>query len=117
MHKDSTQIQNSLPSPEAALTEVVNRSFETSPDTVYGVLVGLLVIMLIGLCWYVYNLHKKLVELNISTIEVLKDLNTSLQLIKEESDNHSSKLIDHISHTREHISEKINHLQNRISST
>jgi hypothetical protein len=115
--KDSTQLQLPMTPEQELIHESVQRAFDISPETVYGVLVGLMLITIIWLSWYLYTCQKKLMELNISTIEVLKDLNTSLLLLKEEGDNHSSKLIDHISHTREHISEKINNLENRISSS
>jgi len=76
--------------------DAVRRSFETSPDTVYGVLVGLLVLGIIFMAWIIVRKDKKLIDLNVSTIEILKDLNTSLLLLKRE-----------IEETREHIEKDI----------
>jgi len=94
--------------------EVINKAFETSPDTVYGVLVGILVVGILSLYYKNsrlqsknWKLQNKLISLNVSTIGVLKDLNTSLLLLKEESDNSTDKLINQITQIREHISNKI----------
>jgi hypothetical protein len=97
------------------IKETISKGFGTSPDTVYGILVGILILAIIAIAYHAYKLQGKLLELNISTIEVLKDLNTSLLLLKEEGANHSDKLINHINHTREHIAEKIVNLENRIN--
>ena len=93
--------------------EILKRAFDTSPDTVYGILVGLLVLAIMSLSWFNYRQQNKLVELNVSTIEVLKDLNTSLLLLKEEGVNLSERLVEHINHTRETISTKLENLNSK----
>ena len=69
---------------EQITKETIKRSFETSPDTVYGILVGILVVAIFYMAYRLSVKDRKLVELNVSTIGVLKDLNTSLLLLKEE---------------------------------
>jgi hypothetical protein len=93
-------------------TDTLDRVFETSPDTVYGVLLLLLVLAVIYLAMQNRGMTKRLVELNVSTIDVLKDLDKSLLLFKEEAANMSDRLIQHIDHSREHISEKLANLKN-----
>lgn len=80
--------------------EAVRRSFETSPDTVYGVLVGLMVLAIMFMAWIIVRKDKKLIELNVSTIEILKDLNTSLLLMKREIEETREHLEQYISTTR-----------------
>ena len=57
---------------------------------------------------------KALIELNGSTIEVLKDLNTSLLLLKQEGIKISEELKNHIDLSREHISNRISQLENKV---
>lgn len=91
--------------------EALRRAFDTSPDTVYGVLVGLLVLALIYMAWRLSRKDKKLMELNQSTIEVLKDLNTSLLLLKSEGNNLSERLVTHIDASSAKITDQIAHLK------
>jgi hypothetical protein len=96
----------------AKSTDTLDRVFEISPETVYGVLCLLLVLAIMYLTTQNRGMTKRLVELNVSTIDVLKDLDKSLLLFKEEAANMSDKLIQHLDYSREHISEKINQLKN-----
>lgn len=95
---DSLNVSNNNPLNYTG--EAVRRSFETSPDTVYGVLVGLLVLGMIFMAWIIVRKDKKLIELNVSTIEILKDLNTSLLLMKREIEETREHLEQYISTTR-----------------
>lgn len=90
--------------------DAVRRSFETSPDTVYGVLVGLMVLCIFYLAWLLARKDRKLIELNVTTVEVLKDLNTALLLLKTEGVNVSDRLEAQIEETRDRILEKLNSL-------
>lgn len=94
---DSLNVSNN---PMNYTGEAVRRSFETSPDTVYGVLVGLMVLAIMFMAWIIVRKDKKLIELNVSTIEILKDLNTSLLLMKREIEETREHLEQYISTTR-----------------
>lgn len=95
--------------------DVLEKAWSISPTSVYGVLVGFLLLTVVYALFLNYQKDKKLYELNVSIIEVLKDLNTSLLLIKEDSEHYSDKLVTHITNSREHISEKISNLEKRIA--
>lgn len=79
------------------------RAFDISPSTVYGFLVGILVLAVIWLSYQLLRSQRQVVELNVGTIEVLKDLNTSLLLLKEEGVQLGSDLKEHLTYTREHV--------------
>lgn len=91
--------------------ELVERAWNISPDTVFGALVALMLSLCIYLILQLRKKDEKLVELNVSTIEVLKDLNTSLLLLKDEGVNMTDRLSAQLASTREHISDKIETLK------
>lgn len=92
-------------------TDTLDRVFDINPGTVYGVLCLLLCVAII---WLAFDNRRKdfqLLKITSSTVSILKDLNTSLLLIKEELEDGTNELKDHIKNTREHISEKINQIK------
>ena len=94
---DTTQVHNPIVN---VGVDAINRSFEVSPTTVFGVLVGLLFIAVIYLAWNNQRLSNKLIELNVDTVAGLKDLTTIIQSFQK-----------NIDYTREHILDNIQNLQ------
>jgi methyl-accepting chemotaxis protein len=80
--------------------DAIQRSFDISPETVFGVLVGLLVIAILYLVWRLQRITNKLIDLNVSTISVLKDLTKALEMYREE-----------IKETREHFNVQLENLK------
>lgn len=96
---------------ESLIEKVADRAFNVTPDTIYGLLVGLLVLAVIYLAWSLLKQQEKLVELNVSTIEVLKDLNTSLLLLKEEGVQMTDTIKEQFRFTHEHVRNLIEKLK------
>lgn len=94
--------------------EILQHAFATSPDTVYGLLIALMCIAVGGLWAVGVWKDKKLLELNISTIEALKDVVATLVAIKEAGINQSTNLKEAIETSRERIEEQIRTLENEI---
>lgn len=91
--------------------DTTERFFTTTPDTVYGLLVGALVLAVVGL-WTAFALQtksytSKLVELNVSCVETLKDLSANLERLRDAGVNMTEDLRGEIDRTREHIASKI----------
>lgn len=94
--------------------ETLERVFNISPETVYGVLCLLLCIAIMWLAWQLVKSQQQVVNLHIASIEVLKDLNTSLLLIKEQGVSMTTDLKEHIDYTREHLSAQISNIEKQI---
>lgn len=95
--------------------QAINRVFETSPDTVYGILVGVLAIAVVAL-WVEHNRKRnqyidKLIQLNVTSVESLKAINSALDRIRDSNIANMSDLKDEIGHTREHIALLIRDLE------
>jgi len=92
--------------------EAMERAWNISPGSVFGVLVGLQLLFIFYLAWLHRTKDNRLYKLNVDNIEILKDLNTSLLLLKEEGVNMSNDLRQHIDYTREHISSQLKSITN-----
>lgn len=88
---------------ENLINDTVQRAWDISPATVYGFLVGVLVLGLVFTVWQLIKSQKSLLDMSRDNIEVLKDLNTSLLLLKEEGVQLSGVIKEHFNFTREHI--------------
>jgi len=107
---------------EEMLKDAVERSFNVSPETVYGVLVGLL---LLGLIYAlimnrvkdrrIAQMDDQLLSGYKSTIEVLSSLDTTLKLFKQKSRDRNDFLLDKINTAHRHIIEEINELKSKIN--
>lgn len=92
--------------------DAIERSFNTSPDTVYGILVGLLVIGLF-VCFYLYIRMSRramddLVQLNKDTVETFTNVNAVLISINEKSEQqHTTTLTKMKEHLFEGYFEKV----------
>lgn len=105
--------------------EVAERLFDTNPTTVFGILVFVLTAAVVAL-WLQSNRRYtkqvesiseqyerqiiKLVELNVSCVETLKDLSGNLERLRDAGVNMTEDLRREINQTREHISEKLDNL-------
>lgn len=101
--------------------DTTDRFFGTSPDTVYGVLVGAMALAVIAL-WVAFTMQtrsytEKLVELNVSCVETLKDLSSNLERLRDAGVNMTDDLRAEINRTREHIAEKIENLNLRYEKS
>lgn len=94
------------------------RFFETSPDTVFGLLVGALVLAVVAL-WVTYTLSTrtytaKLVELNLTVVGTLKDLSHNLERLRDAGVNMTEDLRTDITNTRDHIASKLVDIENHL---
>jgi len=118
------QIPESLDPVMGVGKDALERAWDVSPTSIYGLLLGLLVL---GVVYLLYKLNQKdkcleekdknLLELNISTIEVLKDLDKSLVLLKEEIGKEGGALKTQIDNTREHISTELSKIEDYVKRT
>ncbi len=98
--------------------DVIIRSFETSPDTVYGLLIGFLVIML-GLTFWLRERDRRkmsdtIINLKLATLESLKDMNQSLVLLQQSQNQNSNRILEELDKAHERILERfkeINQIQ------
>lgn len=88
---------------ENLINDTVQRAWDINPATVYGFLVGFLVLALVFTVWQLIRAQKALMDMSRDNIEILKDLNTSLLLLKEEGVQLSGVIKEHFNFTREHI--------------
>lgn len=85
----------------------MHRFFDTTPDSVYGLLVGGMAMVIVVL-WGAYYFQtraymNKLVELNVSCVETLKDLSANLVALRDAGVNMTDDLKEKIDRTREHL--------------
>lgn len=99
--------------------ETAERFFSISPDTVFGLLAGGEALIIVAL-WTAYYLQTrsytaKLVELNVSCVETLKELSHNLVGLRDAGVNMTEDLKERIDRTREHIAMKIDNFAEQNS--
>lgn len=118
------QIPESLDPVVGVGKDALERAWEVTPTTIYGLLLGLLLLAVIYLLYKITRkdkdlkeANKHLLELNISNVEVLKDLNTSLLLLKEEGTKVGEAMKEQIDFTRGHIISEISKIEAYVKKT
>lgn len=94
------------------ITDVIEKSFDVSPTTVYGVLVGLLVLGVIYALRIISKKDKKLYELNADTISVLVSIENSLEEFRTEQQRQGQQIGEHIKEAESRLLDYINKLKN-----
>ena len=100
---------------EEIVKDAVERTFNVSPDSVYGVLAALLLIGLIYALIRIAQKDRRLYKLNTDTIKVLTSLDKSIQDLKQQSDNMSTQFKEKLENTHDHIVERINDLKTLVN--
>ena len=107
-----------------AATEVAKRAFETSPDNVYGALVSVLILVVIALCTAVVLLWKskekqaeKMMEVIKDATSGFKDINTTLEQIKEGEIKDKADIIEAIKNAKEHVLQHLTFIQSRFTDS
>jgi hypothetical protein len=93
--------------------EILDHAFNTSPDTVYGILIAFMALAIAALWLMIWFKDKKFVDLTIQTIVALKDVNSVLISIKENGVVMTDKLEKAITEAREHLDLKIENLESK----
>ncbi len=93
--------------------EILDHAFNTSPDTVYGILIAFMALAIMALWVMIWFKDKKFVDLTIQTIVALKDVNAVLISIKENGIVVTDKIQSAIDEAREHIVLKLENLESK----
>ena len=101
---------------EETAIKVVDKAFTISPDTVFGALVGLLVLGIVGLAYWIKKqgdqigeLNKKVISLTESAITVITNNSNVLESLSEAIHDLRSATPAQIKDTEERIKEAIQH--------
>ncbi len=89
---------------EELVKDAVERTFNISPGTVYGVLVGLLLLGLIYALYKIGQKDRKLLKINEDNIQVLTSIDKALEAIRNDSIN-----------LKEDLKERLNDLKSMIN--
>ena len=96
--------------------EILQRSFETSPDTVYGLLIGLLVVMLAVTFWLRERDRRRMsdtiINLKLATLESLKDMNSALVLLQQSQQHNADKILEELENTKQRMLERFKEINN-----
>lgn len=107
------QQQENLPGMDLA-KEAITRAFEVTPDTVYGLLLGILLIMLGVVFWLRERENSKqmerLYELQGKTIKVIEESNTALMLVQQGLVNGNNQVVKQVEEARDRILEEFNEI-------
>jgi len=98
--------------------DAITRTFELSPSTVYGLLAGILLILVIYLLLTKDRLNKrmtdKLMSIQKENLETLKDLGQGLLLLRESVGQGADAVTDFVDISHKNITAKIQNLENRL---
>lgn len=106
-------------------TDLINKTFNVSPTTVYGLLLLFLALGVTLLSYVIYKLwkvnndtikekDKYLLELNKSTIDVLKDLENVLDNLQNIHERSTSQILSSLHDAKLDITEKILILESNV---
>lgn len=123
MHMFLQQIQVS---PDV-VTDIINKTFHVTPTTIYGLLLlflamsVVLLVMAVNKLWKITSStikekDKQIIDLNTSTIEVLKDLEKILDAVQNSTDKYTIQILEAIKDAKHDIGEKILLLENNLTS-
>lgn len=90
--------------------DVIQKSFEVSPDSVYGLLIGLLVVMLIVVFYLREQDKQTIIKLKLATLESLKDMNNSLVLLQQSQSNDSQRILVELQESQIRISKRFDEI-------
>jgi len=98
--------------------DAITRTFELNPSTVYGLLAGILLILVIYLLLTKDCLNKrmtdKLMSIQKENLETLKDLGQGLLLLRESVGQGADAVTDFVDISHKNITAKIQNLENRL---
>jgi cobalamin biosynthesis protein CobD/CbiB len=89
--------------------EIIKQSFNTNPDTVFGLFVAVLLIVIFGLCWFIRHLYSKQNLLQDKYIE-------SLTTVVSANTRSHDKLVSVVLYDRERIKEGIEEVKRLLTS-
>lgn len=106
-----------------AATEVATKAFDTNPDNVYGALVSILIIVVIGLASAIVFLWRskekqadKMMEIIKDATEGFKDINNTLERIKEGEIKDRTDIIDAIKNAKENVIQHLKFIESRFTN-
>ncbi len=105
-----------------AATEVAKKAFDTNPDNVYGALVSVLILVVVALCAAVVFLWRskekqadKMMEIIKDATEGFKDINNTLERIKEGEIKDRMDIIDAVKNAKENVIQHLKFIESRFS--
>jgi hypothetical protein len=93
-----------------AIAQGTERFFQTSPDTVYGLLTGALALAVVAMWLQNRSLVKDLIDINTKNVEVLTVLVSKLDGMREASQDGVQDVKDFVNNAREQLLLKIDNL-------